>query len=120
MTKSVVCSVLFLLCAMSTNASANTPGKRSVALTWVETDPTAISYNVYRGTVSGVCSGVVTPLASSSSKAYVDSSVTAGTTYFYAVSGINAAGAEGSCSGEIQIAVPTAPQAPTGLQGTAN
>lgn len=116
----IALSLLFCLFGMSTNAHANTPGQRSVSLTWLESDPTAVKWNVYRGLASGVCSGNPTPLSSSSVKSYLDPSVTAGTTYFYAVSGLNAAGAEGPCSNEVQIAVPTAPQAPTGLQGTAN
>jgi fibronectin type 3 domain-containing protein len=110
-------SLLLLLFGMTSIAHANNPGQRSVSLSWLESDPTAVSFNIYRGTASGVCSGSPTPLASSSVKSYVDSSVTAGTTYFYAVSGVNAAGEEGSCSGEIQVSVSSAPQAPTGLQG---
>lgn len=111
--------LLLLLCGMSTNASANTPGQHSVSLNWQDSDGTIVSYNVYRGTAPGVCSGTPTPYATSASKSYVDSSVTAGTQYTYAVSGVNAAGGESACSAEAQVAVPSSPQTPTGLQGQA-
>lgn len=120
MTKSVLCSVLFLLCVMTSTAHANTPGQHNVSLSWQDSDGTIVSYNVYRGTAPGVCSGTPTPYATSASKSYVDSSVTAGTQYTYAVSGVNAAGGESACSAEAQITVPSSPQTPTGLQGKSN
>jgi cellulose 1,4-beta-cellobiosidase len=91
---------------LSTLAFANTPGQSSVSLTWTDPDPAAATYNLYRGTVTGVCSGTPTPFAKSiASKSFVDSSVTAGTTYFYAVSAVSSAGKESACSTEVRCPV---------------
>ena len=106
--------------AFASVALANTPGQHSVSLTWQDPDSSVISYNVYRGLVTGVCSGTPTPYASSTVKSYIDTAVTAGSTYFYAVSAVNGAGGESVCSSETQATVPGSPQAPTGLQGTAH
>lgn len=95
-------------------------GQHYVVLTWTETDTTAISYNIYRGTATGVCSGFPTPYASTTAKTYNDTAVTAGTTYFYAVSAVNSAGAESACSAEAQATVPVSPASPSGLQVTAH
>jgi hypothetical protein len=101
---------------------ANTPGKHSVTLTWIETPacPTC-TYNIYRGSATGVCVGTVTPLATGiTSTTYTDTAVTAATTYFYNVSAVNG-GVESACAGpaDIQIAVPSPPNSPSALQGTA-
>lgn len=108
---------------LTTMAFANTPGKHQVALSWLDSDPTAISYNIYKGITSGVCGtgGTVTPyVVFWPTKTYVDVNVAAGQTPIYAVSAVNGAGGESNCTPELQVTVPSAPQAPTGLQGTAN
>jgi fibronectin type 3 domain-containing protein len=106
---------------LAMTVQANTPGQSSVALTWTDTDPSAVSFNVYRGLATGVCSGTPTPIVSGvATKAYTDASVTAGNTYFYAVSAVNSAGKESACSAEAQATVPSAPQPPSSLQGTAH
>jgi fibronectin type 3 domain-containing protein len=117
MKKSFFVIVAAMLLAAS--AAANTPGKRSVVLTW--TDPeTGVTFNVYRGTVAGVCSGTPTPYISGvTALTYTDTAVVSGTTYFYNVSAVKG-GIEGPCSNaEAQITVPTSPLAPSNLQGTA-
>lgn len=112
---------LFLVCAMSANAHANTPGKHSVALSWLESDPTAVSYNIYKGTVTGICSGTVVPyVAFWPTKTYLDVNAAAGQTPIYAISAVNGAGGESNCTPELQVTVPPSPSTPTGLQGTAN
>jgi len=103
-----------LLCK---SAHASSPGQRSVSLTWTETPACpACTYNVYRGSTTGVCSGTPTPFATGiTSTSYTDSTVVAGQGYFYAVSAVS--GVESACSAEAQIAVPSAPATPSGLQG---
>jgi fibronectin type 3 domain-containing protein len=105
-----------LLVAM---AVANTPGKRSVVLTWTDPD-TGVTFNVYRGTAAGVCSGSPMPYATGvPALTYTDTAVVSGTTYFYNVSAVKG-GIEGPCSNaEAQVTVPTSPLAPSNLQGTA-
>lgn len=101
---------------LGSSAFANTPGQHSVSLTWSEASCPSCTFNVYRGTVAGVCTGSPTPYASGvPSLAYTDTTVTAGQQYFYAVSAVN--GGESTCSAEVQIAVPTSPATPTNLQG---
>jgi hypothetical protein len=69
----------------------------SVALSWYPVS-TATSYHVKRGTVSGTYSTVVTV----SGTGYTDSTVTQGTDYYYAVSGLNNIG-EGSNSIPVSV-----------------
>jgi hypothetical protein len=77
----------------------------SVALSW-NASTGATSYDVYRGTATGVCSGTPTPYATAATTAYTDASVTAGTTYVYAVSAVNSAG-QSACSTEASATIPT-------------
>ena len=105
-----------LIFGLANAAFANTPGKTPpVTLTW--TDPcTACTFNMYRGSATGVCTGTPTPLVTGiSGLTYVDASVTAGTTYVYAVSAVDSAGHESACSNEAQ-AVPSLPPTPGSLQ----
>lgn len=111
----------FALLLFSPLAFANTPGQHSVVLTWIDADTTVVSYNVYRGLAAGVCSGTPTPYATGvTAKTYTDTAVTAGTTYVYAVSAVNGAGAESACSTEAQAAVPQTPATPNGLTAVAH
>jgi hypothetical protein len=73
------------------------PLPRSVSLSW-PAPYSAASYNVYRGTASGVYDP--TPLATGvSTTTYIDSAVVVGTSYFYVVKAVNAIG-EGAASNE--------------------
>ena len=60
-----------------------------VGLSW-NASPGASSYNIERSTVSG---GPYTMVGTAPSTAYTDPSVTVGTTYYYVISAVNAAGA---------------------------
>jgi fibronectin type 3 domain-containing protein len=94
-----------------------TPGNAVVTLTW-SASAGATGYNVKRATTSG---GPYTQLAAPSSTGYTDSSVTNGTTYYYVVSALTAAG-ESANSTQVS-ATPSAtgvpPAAPTNLTATA-
>jgi fibronectin type 3 domain-containing protein len=111
--KKLVLSIIFVLsCTLYLGAV----GQRSVVLTWTEVT-SSVTFNVYRGAVTGVCSGTPTPYATGvTATTFTDLSVTAGQTYFYAVSAVK--GVESTCSNEVQIAVPSAPATPQSLQGT--
>ena len=61
----------------------------SILLNWTAT-PNAQYYNVFRGTSSGAESE--TPIGSPTSNTYTDSSVTAGTAYYYTVAAVTSAG----------------------------
>jgi hypothetical protein len=107
-----------LLLAFSVLCFANTPGQHSVTLTWTETGCPTCTFNLYRGSATGVCSGTPTPYVKGiTTTTYTDTAVTAATTYFYAVSAVN--GGESACSSEAQVSVPTSPASPSSLQGIA-
>ena len=70
-----------------TNLAAATANLGQVALSW-RAVPGAISYNVYRGTTPG--GEATTPLATGvTGTSFLDTQVTAGTTYYYQVSAVN-------------------------------
>jgi outer membrane protein assembly factor BamB len=75
---------------------ASSPGANRIDVSW---NPVAgaSTYGVFRATTSG---GPFTPIASVSGTSYVDLSVSAGTTYYYTVTAINATGCESAPSGE--------------------
>ncbi len=87
-------------------------GNAQVSLSW-NTSAGATDYNVKRAAVNG---GPYTTIASPTTTAYTDSSVTNGTTYYYVVSATNAGGE--SANSTQASAVPTAgnaPAVPTGV-----
>jgi subtilase family serine protease len=88
------------------SALTATGGVGTVALAWSAptTGGPAQSYNVYRGTASNTEVQVVTGVGTTS---YTDSNVTAGVTYYYEVTAVNAAG-QSPRSGEA-FATPTGP-----------
>jgi hypothetical protein len=94
------------------NAPANltaTPGNALVALTWA-TALTATNYNLKRSTHNG---GPYTNLTTVATTNYTDTPVTNGTTYFYVVSALSAAGE--STNSLPASAVPLSSNQPTNL-----
>jgi fibronectin type 3 domain-containing protein len=89
-----------------------TPGNGQVGLSWTASTG-ASSYNVKRATVSG---GPYTTVASPTGTTFTNTGLTNGTTYYYVVSAVNAAGESGNSS---QVtATPqgsSVPAPPTGL-----
>lgn len=112
--------VVLMLLTCVPAAFANTPGRRAVTLTWTASTSSGVSYNLYRGTAAGVCSGTPTPYQPGiATTSFIDTNVTLGTTYFYNVSAVGSGG-ESTCDGEVQVPVPnitTTP--PTNMQGSA-
>lgn len=108
-----------LMCAMlftfTLKACGSTPGaqpKHAVDLSWQDTNTagTVKGYNIYRSTTQGAaCTGNVTAINTTPvpGKAYTDNTVTAGATYYYAVSALAATGTgESACSGETKAVIP--------------
>jgi hypothetical protein len=91
-------------------------GNARVDLSWTAASG-ASSYNVFRATTSG---GPYSPHATGvSATSYGDTSVTNGTTYYYVVTAMNAAGESGfSTEASAMPQAPALPPAPTGLTAT--
>jgi fibronectin type 3 domain-containing protein len=86
-----------------------TPGDAVVTLTWTASAG-ATAYNVKRGTTTGGPYTQLAQLAAPTSNGYTDSTVTDGTTYYYVVSSLDAAGE--SANSAQASATPQAPGVP--------
>jgi fibronectin type 3 domain-containing protein len=98
-----------------------TGGAGQVTIAWAPVS-NATSYNVYYSTASGVTTTTGTKLSTSTNN-YVQTGLTAGTTYYYIVTALNIAG-ESAASAQVQAStnaappVPSVPAAPTGVSAT--
>lgn len=89
-----------------------TPSPTQISLSWTASSG-ATTYNVYRGTTAGGES--TTALATAiSATTYADSTATAGTTYYYEVKAVNAAGTS-TASNEASAALIVTPAAALSL-----
>lgn len=93
------------LCASSASAQSS----HSVTLTWTASTSLNVTYNVYRGTVSGgpyskLNTAPITVLT------YVDSANIV-TTYYYVCTAVNSSGIESVNSNEVSGGVPNPPTA---------
>src|SRR6266478_6300597 len=81
------------------------PGSHHVDLSWNPGDAHAVGYNIYRGTVhGGPYHQINTALHASTS--YTDSTVVAGSTYYYVVTEVNGQGRESPYSTEVRAIIP--------------
>ena len=78
--------------------------QHSVTLSWNASTSSVQGYYVYRGTTSGGPYTRLSPLESGLS--YVDSAVTSGQTYYYAVTALGAGSLESAYSNQASAAVP--------------
>jgi len=96
-------------------------GTGQMTLSWTSVS-NATSYNVYYATTAGVTKTSGTKITSTATP-FVQTGLAAGTTYYYVVTAVNAAG-ESAASTQASAATaaappqPTAPAAPTGLIAT--
>jgi fibronectin type 3 domain-containing protein len=99
---------------------AATAGEGTVSLNWNDnTEGDLAGYNVYRSTISG---GPYTKLNGSLlvSSAYIDNSVTNGTTYYYVVRAVDTSSNESGNSNQVPATpINLPPAVPTGLAATA-
>ncbi|HEY6837296.1 MAG TPA: fibronectin type III domain-containing protein [Geobacteraceae bacterium] len=104
--------------AAPTGVSA-TGGANQVTVSWPAVSG-ATSYNIYWSTATGVTTANGTKIANATSP-YVQTGLTAGTTYYYVVTAVNSAG-ESAPSAQASAAtnapVPVVPAAPTGVTAT--
>jgi fibronectin type 3 domain-containing protein len=80
-------------------------GSHVVALSW-SAAPGAAGYNVYRGTAAGKESATALNSAALTSPAFVDSTVSPGTTYYYVAKAVSSIGTLSANSNEASAVVP--------------
>jgi hypothetical protein len=80
------------------------PVQHSVDLTW-SASPTAVGYNVYRGTISGGPYAMINS-GLDGTTAYTDSTVVSGQTYYYVATAVDADSNESAYSNQTQVVVP--------------
>ena len=88
-----------------------TPGNAQVSLAWIAVTGAA-TYNVKRGTATG---GPYTTIGSPGAASFKDTTATNGTTYFYVVSAVNAAGESANSTERSAKPVLPIPPTPTGI-----
>lgn len=101
--------IILLLLSLPTPALAG-----SIAMTWTADDPMAAQFHVYTGQGTGRCSDVTDlslRLATTTEKAYIDTTVTDGSLRCYEVTAFNST-AESAHSNRVVKAVPMPPPAP--------
>jgi titin len=83
-------------------------GSHDVILSWTASSTSGVvGYNVYRGTTSGGESSTPLNAAPINGTGYVDTSVTAGMTYYYVVTSVGSNGVQSAPSNEAKAVVPT-------------
>jgi hypothetical protein len=92
----------------STITSTATTNAPQVYISWDPSPSVVVGYRVYRGTVSGgpYINCTTTPIPGLN---YTDTMVVAGTTYYYVVTSIDAAGVESVYSNEAAAIIPSSP-----------
>ena len=81
------------------------PPQHSVSLTW-NSSANAVGYNIYRGAVSGGPYSMINTTLDAST-AFTDNSVTAGQTYYYVVTAVDASSNESGYSNQTSAVIPT-------------
>jgi hypothetical protein len=85
-------------------AAAGTGAAPYVSLSWTPSTSKVTGYNVYRGTTVNDYTKINSALDANNT--YTDSTVTPGTTYYYAATSVNSSGEESSYSSPITVQVP--------------
>lgn len=93
----------------SSQLSTETPSlsiSATVQLSWGASPSGAVGYRVYRSETSGAS---YTPLLGAPFNAltYADTTVVSGTTYYYVVTSVDAAGGESAYSNQVKAVVPS-------------
>ena len=82
------------------------PAAHSADLTWQESDPSVVGFNIYRGkTHGGPYQKINTALEASTT--YTDYTVVAGTTYYYVTTAVDGTGKQSGYSNETKAIIPS-------------
>lgn len=90
--------------AQALEAATGTGAVPMVTLGWSASTSSVQGYNVYRGTAPGAYSKINSSLDANTS--YTDTTVSQGTTYYYAATAVNSSGEESAYSAPVQVTVP--------------
>ncbi|HUO30518.1 MAG TPA: hypothetical protein VMU80_14940 [Bryobacteraceae bacterium] len=105
-----------------TNVVATAKSATNVTVTWSETIPpnglSVTSYKIYRSTSLPVTTSDY--VATRSTQSYTDTTVVAGTTYYYAISAIDSGNDASALSSPAKVTTSSPPNAPTNVVATAN
>lgn len=82
------------------------PSAHSADLTWQETDPSAVGFNIYRGTTHGGPYRQINTVLDAATN-YTDFTVMAGTTYYYVTTAVDGSGQQSAYSNETTAAIPS-------------
>jgi fibronectin type 3 domain-containing protein len=78
-----------------------------VTLSWNADTSSVSGYNVYRGTqAGGESTNAINGATAVGGTSFVDSNVTAGTTYYYAVTAVMQNGTASTLSNEVSVVIP--------------
>ncbi len=91
--------------AVSLTGTAVATVQPQVTLSWTESSTSVTGYNVYRSTQSGTGYTEIN-LSLVPSQSYVDTTVSAGQTYYYVVTAVNASGQQSAYSAQVSAPVP--------------
>jgi hypothetical protein len=89
-----------------TQASGPSPQQHSVSLSWSPSPSTVIGYNVYRGTTSGGPYPTKVTPSPQSATSMIDSTVVAGTTYYYVATSVDQSNVESIYSNQLTEVIP--------------
>jgi fibronectin type 3 domain-containing protein len=81
-------------------------GAHSTDLTWDPSQGVVIGYDVYRGTTKGGPYTQINPVLDASTN-YTDSTVSAGATYYYVVTAVDANNMQSAYSNEVKVVIPS-------------
>jgi len=101
-----------------TGLTATPISSKQISLSWTASVSGGLpisSYHIMRGTSPSNLSQIAT----SASTSYKDGTVTATTTYYYAVYAVDSGGDDSPASASVSITAPAPPAAPTNVSGTA-
>jgi hypothetical protein len=91
---------------VGTQTSGPSPQQHSVSLSWSPSPSTVIGYNVYRGTTSGGPYPTKLTPSPQSATSMIDSTVVAGTTYYYVATSVDQTNVESIYSNQLTEVIP--------------